>query len=439
MQVAEGQGSTERGPVLQRFLHFAAGHEIWPVALAAAAGMLSERLLPLSVAVAGVFWLVRRAARGHFTRRTLADLPVLVLVLLLPVTLCVTIQPEKTLPQVLRLLSGTGLYYALVNWADRPARLRLAAWGLILAGAVLALAAPLTVSWNSEKFAFIPAGFYEHFPPLITDTANPNVMAGSLVILLPLAAGLILFSWRICSRFQRFLLCACALLMAGVLVLTQSRGALLGMAASLAVLAGLRWRRGWLLLPAGAGASLAAAFVLGLDRALQFLSGATSLGGWEGRVEVWSRAAAMIRDFPLSGIGMGTFTQVADRLYPFFQYRAGTVEHAHNLFLQVAVDLGLPGLLAWLAVLVLSFLAGWETYRVGKGNFWGPGSASSTQVPVLLAGLGAGLLAAQSALVVHGLLDAVTWGMVRPAPLVWALWGLACSAGLVVHLPGSER
>jgi hypothetical protein len=44
--------------------------------------------------------------------------------------------------------------------------------------------------------------------------------------------------------------------------------------------------------------------------------------------------------------------------------------------------------------------------------------------------LGAGLLASQAALVVHGLTDAVTWGT-RPAVVVWVMWGLAMAAMLV--------
>jgi hypothetical protein len=44
-----------------------------------------------------------------------------------------------------------------------------------------------------------------------------------------------------------------------------------------------------------------------------------------------------------------------------------------------------------------------------------------------MAGLGAGLLCSQIALVVHGLLDATTWGA-RPALIVWALWGIGMAA-----------
>jgi putative inorganic carbon (HCO3(-)) transporter len=139
----------------------------------------------------------------------------------------------------------------------------------------------------------------------------------------------------------------------------------------------------------------------------------------------------MIQDFPFTGVGMGTFTAVADRLYPFFLYAPGTVEHAHNLFLQVAVDLGLPGLVAWLAILLgLGYSAGWLV-KISSGDAHVLPGRSLAMTGRWRLGLAAGLLAALVALVVHGLTDAVTWGMVRPAPLVWLLWGLiaACADG----------
>jgi putative inorganic carbon (HCO3(-)) transporter len=122
----------------------------------------------------------------------------------------------------------------------------------------------------------------------------------------------------------------------------------------------------------------------------------------------------MVQDFPFTGVGMGSFGDLADVLYPFFSFPAQSVPHAHNLFLQVAVDLGIPGLIAWFAVFILATTAAWQAYRQGASRRDG-----------WAAGLGAGLLCAQAALVVHGLTDAVTWGMVRPAPLTWALWGMA--------------
>ena len=129
----------------------------------------------------------------------------------------------------------------------------------------------------------------------------------------------------------------------------------------------------------------------------------------------------MVQDFPFSGAGMGSFGPVADLLYPFFLAAPDTIPHAHNLFLQVAVDLGIPGLIAWLSVLGASLAAAWSACRR-------PARRREAAGFDLLSGLGAGLLGSQVALIVLGLTDAVTWGMVRPAPLVWAIWGLAAAA-----------
>jgi putative inorganic carbon (HCO3(-)) transporter len=125
----------------------------------------------------------------------------------------------------------------------------------------------------------------------------------------------------------------------------------------------------------------------------------------------------MAQDFPFTGIGMGTFRQVANAMYPFFLAGPDAdIPHAHNLLLQVAVDQGLPGLIMWLALLLLVICGAWSVYRRGQraGDRW-------------LAALGAGLLCSQAALLVHGLLDATLWGT-RPAVLLWAVWGLAMAA-----------
>jgi putative inorganic carbon (hco3(-)) transporter len=127
---------------------------------------------------------------------------------------------------------------------------------------------------------------------------------------------------------------------------------------------------------------------------------------------------------------MGTFRQVANAMYPFFLAGPDAdIPHAHNLFLQVAVDLGLPGLIAWLAIFLLVCVGAWRVYRRGRRGAYpaSPPLPLSPSPPLYIAGLGAGLLASQIALAVHGLTDAATWGT-RPALIVWAVWGLAMAA-----------
>lgn len=398
--------------------------EIWFVALLVAGSMLSNRLLPVALGVALLFWAVRWAGSGRVSVRTPADWPVALLALLVPVTLWASALPDTTTPQVYRLLTGVALYYALANWGNSPRRLRQAVTSVALAGLFLALSAPVSVQWSIGKLPFIPSGLYDRFTLLVSDTIHPNVLAGSLVILLPPVLAGLLFDGRRMGWSWLILGGLAALAMLGVLVLTQSRGAWMGLGAVLVALPALRWRRGWLALPLALAAVAGGVYWLGLERALDILASSSTISGIDGRVEIWSRAVYMIQDFPFTGVGMGSYGDVADVLYPFFLAAPGSVPHAHNLFLQVAVDLGLPGLVAWLAVLFSGTLAAWQVYRAGR-----------LSGRTLAAGLGAGLLCSQLALVVHGVTDAVTWGMVRPAPLVWALWGLAVAGWNVYCLP----
>ena len=145
------------------------------------------------------------------------------------------------------------------------------------------------------------------------------------------------------------------------------------------------------------------------------------LGGIDGRLDVWSRAIYMIQDFPFTGVGMGTYGRVADMLYPFFLSTPGRVQHVHNLFPQIAVDLGIPGLIVWLSIWILMVFTSFQLYRHGNKIR-----------DKLESGLGAGLLCSQIALASHGMLEAVTWGMVKPAPLVWVIWGITVAGWYVL-------
>jgi putative inorganic carbon (HCO3(-)) transporter len=402
-----------------------AGVEIWPVAVLVGAGMLAPRWMPLALVVAALFWPLRWLAAGRLSAPTPADWGVVLLALTLPVTLWATALPQTTLPQVLRLLGGMALFYAIVNWAQTNSRLRLLVWGMLAVGLGLALLAVFGVDWETGGFPLLPAALYERLRALLSDTANPNVMAGYLALILPLGLAWLTFAWRSTGWLPRFGLALAILAMAGILFLTRSRGAWLACGAALVALVALRWRWGWLLVPLALLSAGLVVYAFGLARVMDVVTTGGAISGIEGRVEIWSRAIYMIQDFPFTGIGMGSFMRVADLLYPFFLAEPGTIDHAHNLFLQVAVDLGLPGLIAWLSVFGVVALSAWRVYRLGRRvqNGW-------------VAALGAGLLASQLALAVHGLTDAVTWGMVRPAPLVWALWGLAAAAANLYRFEG---
>ena len=64
-----------------------------------------------------------------------------------------------------------------------------------------------------------------------------------------------------------------------------------------------------------------------------------------------------LQDFVFTGIGIGNFNLVIPQLYPYITIPPGVdIPHAHNLLLQIGLDLGLPGLIAYLGLLINVFV-----------------------------------------------------------------------------------
>ena len=79
MKVDHGVAPVNAGPE-SRFLHqlrrgaaFLAGYEIWIVIPLVVGGLLTTRLMPVAVGVAGSFWGIRWVGTGRLSIRTPAD------------------------------------------------------------------------------------------------------------------------------------------------------------------------------------------------------------------------------------------------------------------------------------------------------------------------------------------------------------------------------
>jgi hypothetical protein len=197
------------------------------------------------------------------------------------------------------------------------------------------------------------------------------------------AAGLAISASRSATKVAWS--CA-ATAMAIAVILTGSRGALLGMAAGVVVLVwrgGDRRRRRALLAATLAVAAITAALVaspLGQpvrSRVRWFVEDPE--GG--GRLQLWRDAAKLAVARPLLGVGLDTFgrefapfesLELAQRFPDRF------VESPHNTFLDYATNAGAPAVLCFLTLMIVAFRSAW---RAGDA--------------ALLAALTAGLLAAQ--------------------------------------------
>lgn len=136
----------------------------------------------------------------------------------------------------------------------------------------------------------------------------------------------------------------------------------------------------------------------------------TALGGLGSpgfRQEVWRWALMATQDFLFTGCGLGTFREVVRLLYPLNVAPGYDIAHAHNVFLQVALDVGVPGLIAYVASLGIALRLGLHTAR------------RDPALRPLALGLAGGL----GSLHIYGMMDALAPGS-KPGLILWVALGL---------------
>lgn len=360
------------------------------LAMAAAAGLCYLWPWDLPLWALGAFPLLAAArwlVAGRAWAATPIDAPLILLAVMGAVSLGITWDPVITGQAFLRLIAGIAMLAAVANWSDTLRRARWVIGGLGIIG-----------------LALVPLSFWPGI--------HANILAGALALLLPLALAVVVkppVDVQHTTRVQH-----AGLLLAGAmgaaLLFTRSRGAYMGAALGCALVLLLARRHRWLI---PAGLALAALGWAVVWPALTANAAADDISSLAGRLEIWHRALTMLGDTPFTGIGMGTFNQVANAFYPFFLGGPNAATpHAHNLPLQVGVDLGVPGMVAFVALLGLLIWMATSIYR-RRGDPAAPWART----------LAIGLLGSYGALLAHGLVDAATWGT-RPAALMWALFGL---------------
>jgi len=412
-----------------------------PVMLAIAPALLFPTPRRLGVlAVVAALWACAWIAGERPIPRTSFNAALGLLLVMVGVSLFATFDVLLSLGKVAGVVCGVLLFWAVSRWITTPARLRTATAAFVLAGAGLALVGLFGADYSrfDARFAGDPgkipvfAMIARRMPQLIRGVPgaelgfNPNAVAGSLILFIPLQVALL------AGRAHRGLLqptagrwtVACVVgLQAVLLLLTtmafavmQSRGAFLG----LIVAAGgvLLWhsRRTRVL----AILAVVAAIALGLTfdsngRAGRLIGpiGAGLTHTVTVRLELWSSGLHGIRDYPLTGMGMNTFRKLMPIRYPIATDQYEEKPHAHNHLIQAALDLGIPGLLAYLALWVIAAKELAVVYR----------RAVEPAYAVIASGLGAGLIAS----FVFGIADVIPLGA-KVGVLFWVT--LALIAGL---------
>jgi len=170
---------------------------------------------------------------------------------------------------------------------------------------------------------------------------NPNDLATSLNLLLPLAVALALTS----TGLKRVLYFVCGGILIGGVIVTFSRGGFLGLSSLAFVFlwkVGRQNRAVTALALAGLVGVLVLALPVGYAGRItsMFSIGEDPTGSSQARRDLLDRATNVAAHHPIIGIGMGNF-----HIYSIHE------QVAHNSYLEIAAELGLVGLGAYLLVI----------------------------------------------------------------------------------------
>jgi len=298
------------------------------------------------------------------------------------------------------------------------------------------LAVPIVLAGAAESLLGI-AQYFENngqmnAPPVAGSYANYDHFSGLLEMSLPIAAVWAVALW---NRFRRrrgsstmagvgaaVLIAAAGLMLAGIVASASRMGFLIALTlvAFLATLWTIQRReaegsfvtwRAWLIpivLP------LLIALLIPTNALLLRFAGLPGGGDLadDGRVRIWIATVHLIKAFPITGVGLGTYQQ---GVYPFeLKVAELTAGYAHNDYLQFLAELGFIGTVPFLVLGLYLFRKLARIVARPNHSHWP---------------LAVGLLGAIVALGLHSLVD---FNLYVPANALVFAWiaGMAASPGL---------
>jgi O-antigen ligase len=223
---------------------------------------------------------------------------------------------------------------------------------------------------------------------------NRNHFAGFVELTVPVALAQLIFRGLRRDAFP--LLVLLAIVPVSALILSGSRGGIIGFGLEiclLALLAKVRKTEKQHHLAALAMVSLAAVLLiawLGAGKAVERFSQARNLElSMSLRVSMGRSALHMFLDHPIKGVGIGALAEA----YPRYEtvYDGNIVEHVHNDYLEALAESGIAGGICGLIFLLLLYRDARDAFHRSQGHF--------------SRALHAGAIAAVSGLLLHSFID----------------------------------
>lgn len=252
---------------------------------------------------------------------------------------------------------------------------------------------------------------------------HPNELGSFSALTVLVAAGLTIGAR---STSERIASLTCFAILAFGLTMSLSRGAWMGaIAGGILLMIGLpRARRVVLItmVPLVLAAAVGGAFsssnpqINVVGERVESLTKATEQP-YDDRPAIWAEGLRQVSADPITGQGPGNFSIGSRRSASASLTVYST--HAHNLYLTIAAELGVPALLLFLGLIASLAMGGRHAFRRLKED--------RRREAALIAGIGAALLS----VVVHGLVDGTLVNPIK-AVIMWGLVGMLLVARRLV-------
>ena len=302
----------------------------------------------LLVLIGWIYRLVKKKSKSIL--RTPLDLPIIIFAIIGFISTFNSLILKQSLMAIPIFVVGIFLSYYLVlgNITDKK----------FLKKFILAMILGGTITACLGIFQHLIWGVERSYATLI----HINTLAGYLTLMIPIVLSLLFYAPK---KGEKILLTFSLITMIICLIFTRSRSGWLALVGAMSFLVIIKKEK-----------RLAIGLILVIIVVVSLLMPSINarlritfdLTANKGRICLAKSALQMIKDYPLTGIGVNTFLHI----YPQYQLPEDKElgrPHAHNVFLQIGAEMGLFAIIILLWLLIRVFKIGWKTLRRTKDEY----------------------------------------------------------------------
>ena len=327
---------------------------------------ISIAMTNIGICLAIIFWLIKKVLNKDWRlSRTPVNAFLFLLILISLFSMINSIKISSSIGGMQKLFKGLFLFFIIVETINDRKKLRRIIWAALLGLSLVSVDGVFQYLTGKDFIRGYKFGIGFRYPGqaglrrLSASTHNPNDLASYLITVIPLLISLALYYFR---GKKRMLLGLVGLMAFFCMFQTYSRGAILGFAIVAILFSIIKKDK-----------RLAVALLI-LIIILLFLLPKPILY-WMvsnpnpydffieegGRRWHWQAAINMIKTHPFLGIGTNTFSINYERYKIAADPLTGW--YAHNAYLHVAAEIGLIGLIIFIAMIIAAIRNWWINYK----------------------------------------------------------------------------